>query len=179
MKQILLTAFALSLFMPFAAQAEDVTPEHAPMATIKFETPYAFATAESQQNGAVFLAMTNSLGHDDRLLAVTSDVAEKVELHETVMDGDVMQMRPAVDGFALAAGATLTLEPTGSHIMLIGLKAPLATGTPFNVTLDFEKTPDITLPVDVVAPGAAPQTEPAADPHAGHDGAHDHGTAAE
>lgn len=179
---------------PEATAATTTTP----MATIKFSKPHAFATSAAQKNGAVFFTLTNNLGEADRLLSVTSNVAEKTELHTQTLENDVMQMREAKDGFVIEPEQTLALEPTGNHIMLIGLKSPLVPGTTFTVTLDFEKTPDLTLPVEVIAPGTVPvdaaaelneelkeelkaneaaqettpETVPAADPHAGHDMGH-------
>jgi hypothetical protein len=43
---------------------------------------------------AVYLTIVNTGDHADTLIAVQSEAAERVELHETRMEGDVMQMRP-------------------------------------------------------------------------------------
>jgi copper(I)-binding protein len=43
----------------------------------------------------------------------------------------------------------MVMKPSGYHIMLIGLKAPLEAGTTIDLSLEFEsgKTFDLTIPV--------------------------------
>jgi hypothetical protein len=43
---------------------------------------------------------------------------------------------PTVD---IPAGGTVDFSPTGRHLMLVGLKAPLKEGESFLVTLKFDK----------------------------------------
>lgn len=49
----------------------------------------------------------------------------------------------------IPAGGTLTLEPGGNHIMLIGLVKPLVAGDTYTATLQFEKAPPQTITVEV------------------------------
>ena len=86
--------------------------------------------------------MTGSFGTlvNDTAAAITvtggsSPVAGMVELHEVVMaDGEmVMQAKPG--GFVVPAGGSLTLEPGGLHVMLMGLKETLAPGVEVPITL--------------------------------------------
>lgn len=101
-------------------------------------------------NGATFLTVLNGLDTPVRLLSVTGDVAAAVELHETVNDNGVMKMEPHPEGFEIAAGAALQLQPGGKHVMLLGLVKPLATGDSFDLTLNFEGSDPITVNVPVV-----------------------------
>lgn len=95
--------------------------------------------------GGVFLTITNT-GPADRLLSVASDVAEHVELHETVRvtppppadaNSMVMTMR-RVPAIAVAADATTVLKPGGYHVMLIALKHPLKPGDDIPLQLTFQ-----------------------------------------
>ena len=79
--------------------------------------------------------VTINATHSDQLLAVTTDIAERVEMHETTMDDGVMSMRP-IRSIELAENESTLLAPNGKHLMLIGLKRPLVEGE--NVTLNFE-----------------------------------------
>lgn len=156
MKKILLslTAVLLCFGSAQAQQAETApAPESTatPMATIKFTMPHAFETTAAQTTGAVFFNLTNNLGRPEKLLGAASEIAEKTELHEHVHEGDIMKMRKVEGGIALHEGETVALEAGGYHIMLIGLKAPLKAGEKFDVILDFEQTPDLTLPVEVIS----------------------------
>jgi hypothetical protein len=62
-------------------------------------------------------------------------------------------MRPRDDGLGLPAGVTLTLQPRGYHLLLIGLRTPPIPGAGRPVTLIFEKTGSIDVELLVEAPG--------------------------
>ncbi len=60
-----------------------------------------------------------------------------------------------VDAIEIQPGQQVSLKPDSYHIMLTGLTGPLTEGSTFDITLDFENAPDVTLPVTVTAPTAA------------------------
>ena len=95
-----------------------------------------------------------AIGAPDRVVSASSPVAERVELHETIRDGDVMRMRE-VEAIELPAGQTVELKPGGLHLMLMGLKAPLKAGETVPVTLKFEKAGDVTVQLNVEGAGQA------------------------
>jgi copper(I)-binding protein len=97
-------------------------------------------------NGAVYFAISSTAA--DELVAVDSDVAETVEMHESRMSGDVMEMRQ-LQSVPLPAGEQVTFEPGGLHIMLVGLKQDLAIGDEFEITLHFRDYQDIQILVPV------------------------------
>jgi copper(I)-binding protein len=113
---------------------------------------WARATASAGRTGGVFMTMT-ATGREDRVLSASSPVAERVELHETVRDGDVMRMRE-VPNLVLKPGVPAVLRPGGQHLMLMGLKQRLNQGESFALTLTFEKAPPVTVTVTVQAAGA-------------------------
>lgn len=77
--------------------------------------------------------------HSEETITVTaaeSAAAKTVELHETAADGSGgMSMKEKEGGFPIEPGSTLTLEPGGEHIMLMGLKEPLHPGDEVTVTI--------------------------------------------
>jgi copper(I)-binding protein len=101
-------------------------------------------------NGGVFFVIENP-GDADTLLSAASDAAGAVELHRTVMDGDVMHMQPQ-PSIAVPAGGDLAFEPGGLHVMLIGLQSDLVAGESFELELNFEKAGRIVLQVEVRQP---------------------------
>lgn len=144
-----LLAFIGVLFLSLgAAQAKMVDP-------LYIKQPYAFATTSVQKNGAVFMTIYNSFTHDLKLIKAESDVAERVELHTHIMDGDVMMMRE-VDGYEIEKGGAVTLEPMGHHIMLFGLKEKLEAGSEFPMTLYFDDGNSRSIAVHVIKPGETP-----------------------
>lgn len=113
--------------------------------------PYARATGAGQSIGGGYMKLVNG-GAADRLVSVSADVSNSVELHEMKMEGDVMKMRQ-VDAIALQAGQTVELKPGGYHLMLVGLKAPLKAGESFPMKLKFEKAGEVMVDVKVEVPG--------------------------
>lgn len=88
--------------------------------------------------GAVFLRLINRGRAADRLIGGRTDVADVVEVHETVLDDEVMKMRMLPEGLEVPAGGEVRLEPGGTHVMLIGLRRDLEIGETFELELEFE-----------------------------------------
>ncbi|MOA50683.1 hypothetical protein D3C78_1737360 [compost metagenome] len=75
-----------------------------------------------------------------------------------------------VEGVDIPAGGTLTFAPGGYHLMLLGLKKPLAAEERFPVTLHFQKAGDVK--VEILVQKEAPasgQTHDMHDMHGKHD----------
>lgn len=103
------------------------------------------------------MTLMNEGGQPDVLLNAETDVAEVVELHETKMDGDVMKMGP-ISSIEVPAGGSVNLEPGGKHIMLINLKQPLTPGEKIKLILNFEKSGQKTIEVEIREMGASLST---------------------
>ncbi len=122
------------------------------LAQIQVEHPYARAASPMAISGAAFMSITNPTDTDDRIVAATSDVAERVELHTHIQSAEgVMQMVHLEDGIPLPAGETVLLERGGLHVMFLGLRQPLEQGDEITVTLEFEQAEPltVTIPVDL------------------------------
>ena len=76
-------------------------------------------------------------GSDMRLVGADSPLASVVEIHEMIMDGNVMKMN-AVPGVDLPAGKTVELKPGGYHVMLMGLKQQVKDGDEVPVSIVVE-----------------------------------------
>jgi periplasmic copper chaperone A len=103
--------------------------------------------AIADQPGAAYLVIQNN-GAADKLLSVTSDIAQTIELHESMMSGNMMQMSP-VPNIEVPANGKVELKPGGFHMMLIGLTRPLKVGDKVQLTLNFEKAGKIPVTADV------------------------------
>ncbi|GAA1928611.1 copper chaperone PCu(A)C [Streptomyces sodiiphilus] len=93
-----------------------------------------------------FLTVVNSGDEDDTLLSADSDIAGKVELHETV-DNAMRQ----VESFPVPAGGELELKRGGNHLMFFDLDPKPTEGDTVTIELEFEKSGRITLEVPVKA----------------------------
>ena len=93
------------------------------------------------------------------------DVAGRVEMHEMVMDGGVMKMRPLDQGLVIDPGKTVKFAPGGYHFMLMDLKTQLKQGDKVPLTLQFEKAGKVNVSLDVQGVGAQ---APGGGDHSGH-----------
>jgi periplasmic copper chaperone A len=140
---------ALALALPgVAVAAQPAPPARAVNATPTVIQPWIRATRPGQQNAAAYLGLRSASG--DTLVAVRppADVADRGELHTMKMDGDLMLMRE-VESFRLAPGRTLHFNPGGNHVMLVGLKRPLATGDRIDLVFVFSKAGEVTVRAEV------------------------------
>lgn len=121
---------------------------------------FARATPPGAPVGGGYLTITNNGATADRLLSASSPAAGAVSLHEMKMQGDVMKMRDLADGIDIPAGGTVTLTPSGLHMMFEHLHGGFVQGKTVPVTLTFQKAGAITVKLDVLgiaasAPAAA------------------------
>jgi hypothetical protein len=99
---------------------------------------------------AVYMIIENSGSEDDRLIEVNTDVADRAELHTTLIDEkDIVSMQKSkfID---IPSGKSVELKPGGSHIMLIGLKNQIKAGDNIELNLKFEKSGVIKVQAQVM-----------------------------
>ena len=142
-KPVLLTLVVLlwATTLTACGSAEPAEPR------LRIENAWARPAGQGS-TGAVYLTVVNEGGAPDALLAARSDVAAAVELHESKMEGDVMRMQP-VTKVSVPANGQVAFKPGSFHIMLIDLQQDLQSGDQFEITLQFEKSGEISLQVEV------------------------------
>jgi copper(I)-binding protein len=98
--------------------------------------------------GAAYMTIENRGGHDIELVSVASPISKVVEIHEVIMENDVMKMQP-IELLPIAEDDFAELKPGGFHLMLIDLMKPLEPGMAFPLTLTFNMgdhgTKDVTI----------------------------------
>ena len=94
-------------------------------------------TPRTAKTGAAFLTITNKGKTDDTLVAVSSAIAKKTEIHQSSIENNIMKMRH-VGKIHVPAGGKAELKPSSFHIMFIGLHAPIKQGDHFPLTLIFK-----------------------------------------
>ena len=99
---------------------------------------------------AAYFVIKNTGNSADRLLSAETPIAEKAEIHEHVMQGDLMKMQQ-VPSVAVPPKGELTFAPMAYHVMLLGLKdrSQLRDGQHFPLTLNFEKAGSVNVEVSV------------------------------
>jgi hypothetical protein len=119
------------------------------VAGVTVEDAWARTSSMNAENGAVYMLLTSAT--DDAVVSasVDMDVAMAAEVHETTMAEDGSMGMQMVMSVALPAGQTVTFEPGGYHIMLMGLVEPLAAGDIITVTLTLESGSTVTVDAEV------------------------------
>ena len=104
----------------------------------------------STGTGVVYFTITNEGDEDDTLLEASTDRAERVEIHETVVENEIGRMLPVDGPLVIPAGESVALEPGGLHMMLVNLTDDIRLDDSFEVTLTFEHAGEVVLPVTAV-----------------------------
>lgn len=141
----------LGIFLAFltaSAGAQQGTSSGAPL-----QVAQPWARASTGTTGAAYLRIENRGSAPDRLVAASTPIAEKAEVHENKIENGVMKMRP-VGAVVIGPGQSAVLKPGAEHVMLMGLKQPLKQGESFPLTLTFEKAGDVQVIVHVARAGA-------------------------
>lgn len=104
-----------------------------------------------------------------RLLAVSTPLAGRTELHQMMMDAGVMKMR-RLAFLELPAGKTRILRPGSYHVMLLDLQRPLQAGEQIPLSLLFERADQrrFSLEVQAEVRGAGVAVQPSSHGHHGH-----------
>ena len=116
---------------------------------LEIRRPWARSASANASDGAGFFTLANKGEAADRLLAAESAVASSVEIHAIKVVGSGITMRPLEQGLAVPPGTTLTLQPRGYHLMLLGLKSGLVKGSRIPVTLVFENAGRLAVELSV------------------------------
>lgn len=118
-------ALILSL-LAFGAQAQTTATD-----------PWVRGTVATQKATGMFVQLTSAQG--GKLVAGSSPVAGRVEIHEMAVVDGVMRMRE-ISALELPAGKAVELKPGSYHLMLMDLKQPMKAGDIVPVTLVIEGT---------------------------------------
>lgn len=107
----------------------------------------------SSDLGAIYMKIRNNSNQEEKLLSASSAACGTIEMHETMMEGDMMSMSPVAEGYiAIPAGETVELKTGGLHLMCIGKQAEFNEGATISLTLEFDQFGEVTLDVEVQNP---------------------------
>lgn len=110
--------------------------------------------AVPERPGAAFFTLTGG-DHDTQLLSVTTPLAIRTELHETMkMQNGAMTMAP-MNNVPLPAGQTVAFQPGGKHVMLFDVNPDAKPGQTVPLKLSFADGTTIDLAAKTVRAGAA------------------------
>jgi copper(I)-binding protein len=142
MKKLLTLAL---LALPSFAMAHDYA-----IGDLAIMHPVAYETTATAMSGAGYMTVTNNGDMADRIIRAEADFP-RVMLHESTITDGVAAMTH-LEGVEIPAGATITFEPGGRHVMFMGLDGdPFEVGEEINVKLVFENAGEIDVVFKVEA----------------------------
>jgi copper(I)-binding protein len=104
------------------------------------------------ENAAAFMTLMNKGEASERLIGIHADVANAVEIHESIIENDVMKMQQVEGGIEIPAGEDVQIKPGGYHVMFIGLTKDIKEGDSYPLKLQFEKSGEVEVEVQVHQP---------------------------
>jgi hypothetical protein len=118
--------------------------------TIKIEHPRAVATPAGAKTASAYMKIVNTGKEPLVIKSLSTPAAEKAEVHTMTMTDGIMRMRPVEFPLTIAPGATLDIT-RDRHIMLIGLKKPLAEEDMVDFKIEFADGKTMTFDLYVEA----------------------------
>ena len=97
-----------------------------------FHGAYAFETFPGQKTSAAYMSIFNNTDQDFTLKSVSSDIADKVEIHGVLIENEVVRMKK-VNELIIKSKDQVYFQPGGMHIMLMGLKKDISDGSSFYI----------------------------------------------
>lgn len=95
--------------------------------------------SNTSNNSAIYLEIHNNSDTDYNLVNVSSEVANKVELHNSFVDEKGVSQMKKLDKLVIPAKTNVILQPASMHIMLLDLRNTLKIGDKFALSLYFDK----------------------------------------
>ena len=115
---------------------------------ITIDHPRARPSLGAAKNSVAFFTIHNNTDKVDTLLSIESDVAGKVQLHTHSHVNGVFKMR-RVEAIEIPAHGMVELKSGGLHVMMMGVRSKLKIGDAFELKLNFEHNPAVTISIPV------------------------------
>tara|TARA_B100000029_G_scaffold507861_1_gene593466 strand:+ start:1083 stop:1844 length:762 start_codon:yes stop_codon:yes gene_type:complete len=112
--------------------------------------PYSRALPPISRNGAVYMVIINDGQSGDQLIGATTPIARNTEIHTHTMENGMAKMR-MVNAVDLPPHTEVIFEPSGHHIMLVGLLDSLRVGEKFPLILHFRDSGNVAVVVKIRA----------------------------
>lgn len=97
---------------------------------------YVTAPIPGQVAVAAYMSIQNNGDTPVTLVGATSPASVGVQIHNTQMSDELMQMRE-VDSILIPAGGSAVMEPGGMHMMLVGIEREALSGPDVDLILVF------------------------------------------
>jgi len=126
-----------------------ILPNNSTSAKVVFHGGYAFETFKGQKVAAAYVSIFNQSEKDLVIENITSNICEVAEIHDIVLESEVMRMKK-VESLNIPARSEFYFQPGSTHIMLMGLNQELKDGTIFNLNFVFKNKEKMNVKIMVL-----------------------------
>lgn len=123
---------------------------------VSVDSPYIRLAPPSAPTTAAFMVIRNNGEQDVKVVKAANPASKVTELHTHLHEDGVMKMRQ-VPNIEIKAKGQVVLQPSGLHVMMIDLKAPLREGDVVPITLGFEDGSSKTFDARVARNAPSPE----------------------
>jgi len=116
------------LLLPACSDGKDIATS-----PIAVENAWLRIPPSGLDKTAGYFQLVNRGDNHITLVGATSEQIRTIEMHTTIVDGDMMRMR-RLNTVPVPAGETIRFEPGGMHLMIFGLSTQEA----ITITLQFD-----------------------------------------
>lgn len=104
---------------------------------IVVENSYVRESIPGTDISSAYMALKNTSTKNVSLVTASSEVSDRIEIHQHTMENGLMKMRQ-VDSVEITAKEQVIFQPSGFHLMIFDLKAPLKANENIVITLYFD-----------------------------------------
>ncbi|MBA6415391.1 copper chaperone PCu(A)C [Colwellia sp. 6M3] len=104
---------------------------------ISVEDGYVRESIPGTSISSAYMTIKNLSSTDTRLVSASSEVSERIEIHQHTMVDGLMRMRQR-DYVDILANNSTVFQPSGFHLMIFNLKEPLKAKEKVIITLHFD-----------------------------------------
>ena len=138
----------------FFAAVSDAQAHEIKLGKLVIHHPWIRQPIGAADVASAYTTIDNTGTSNDVLIKITIANVPTVQIHEMMMQGDVMKMTEMAKGLMIPAGKSVELKPKSSHIMMMGLKSAFMVGEEVRGTFEFAKAGKVDVDFEVVEPGA-------------------------
>ena len=150
--QVLSATFLIAA--AFFAAVSDARAHEIKIGKLVIHHPWIKQPIGSADVASAYTTIDNIGSTDDVLIKITIENVPTVQIHEMMMQGDVMKMREIAKGLMIPAGKSVEFKPKSSHIMMMGLKSAYMVGEEVKGTFEFAKAGKVDVEFEVLEPAA-------------------------
>tara|TARA_B100000029_G_C17477167_1_gene924199 strand:- start:792 stop:1244 length:453 start_codon:yes stop_codon:yes gene_type:complete len=117
--------------------------------------PILKVSSNTSNIGAGYLKIINNSDKDIYLKAISSDVSEKLEVHEIIKENDIYKMRPIKKDLLIISGKELLLKAKSYHAMFYNFKRALKNNDMIEAKIHFKNSLEIPIKFKVIVGGSS------------------------